>query len=566
MKLDQTSGLGGNWRIRAGLALALVLALVLTCAAAMAAPRIQTVCTITVNSADEKKMFQRHLPAAKTRFVELVERGRPDWLASACQSAVACDVLIISGHYDGYNHFFSDQLENPEHLPVDELERVSCSDSCQGLFSQLKEVHLYGCNTLNRAPQHKAGADVLRSLLRDGHSLKAAQQVQRGLNAGHGESSRDRMRQVFKDVPVIYGFSSLAPLGPVAAATLGGYFRSHGAREIGRGRASAGLLRQFAPLGMSVAQGMSDQDPHADVRQDVCRFVDDRLSDADRLGFVHQLLQRPVAQSRVHLDRLERYASTLDETGQHTAQMVLGLDLVAGDLDTRQRFLAFARDADQAEVSARMVKVAQQLGWLTEEERRHELAGLLGQVLQRPAVGTNEINLACTLNPSHELDSHFGPGGPTAGPHSSLPHAAMRACLGSAQSHVHTLAALLSPREADVAVAQDYLRHRPLTDAQDLRRLATGISAMAASGAQVRALETLGRHYVSDRTIINRLVQLFVQTPSPQVQRAVAGVLIRADRRALASPQLRATLEKHRHRAPAGDDMIDALIRRLEVS
>ncbi|MDP3223998.1 MAG: hypothetical protein Q8M96_12785, partial [Rubrivivax sp.] len=485
-------------------------------------------------------------------------------------SAVACDVLIISGHYDGYNHFFSDQLENPEHLPVDELERVSCSDSCQGLFAQLKEVHLYGCNTLNRAPQNKAGADVLRSLLREGHSLKAAQQLQRSLNAGHGESSHDRMRQVFKDVPVIYGFSSLAPLGPVAAATLGGYFRSHGAREIGRGRASAGLLRQFSPLGMSVAQGMSDQDPHAHVRQDVCRFVDDRLSDADRLGFVHQLLQRPIAQSRVHLDRLERYASTLDETGQHTAQMVLGLDLVAGDTDTRQRFLAFARDADQAEVSARMVKVAQQLGWLTEQERRHELAGLLGQVLQRPTVGTNEINLACTLNASRELDSHFGPGGPTAGPpagpHSSLPHAAMRACLGSAQSHVHTLAALLSPREADVAVAQDYLRHRPIADAQDLRRLATGISAMAPSSAQVRALETLGRHYVSDRTITNRLLQLFVQTPSPEVQRAVAGVLIRADRRALANPQLRATLVKHRHRSPPGDDMIDALIRRLEAS
>jgi len=40
----------------------------------------QTVCTITVNSADEKEAFRRHLPPDRYRFVELVERGRADWL------------------------------------------------------------------------------------------------------------------------------------------------------------------------------------------------------------------------------------------------------------------------------------------------------------------------------------------------------------------------------------------------------------------------------------------------------------------------------------------------------
>jgi hypothetical protein len=39
---------------------------------------MQTVCTITVNSSDEKETFRRHLPSAKYQFVELVERGRPD--------------------------------------------------------------------------------------------------------------------------------------------------------------------------------------------------------------------------------------------------------------------------------------------------------------------------------------------------------------------------------------------------------------------------------------------------------------------------------------------------------
>jgi hypothetical protein len=65
-----------------------------------------TVCTITVNSSDEKEAFRRNLPSDKYQFVELVERGRPDWLSSACRAGVQCDMLIISGHYDGGHEFF----------------------------------------------------------------------------------------------------------------------------------------------------------------------------------------------------------------------------------------------------------------------------------------------------------------------------------------------------------------------------------------------------------------------------------------------------------------------------
>ena len=43
----------------------------------------QTVCTITVNSPDEKDVLRRRLPEDQYEFVELVERGRRDWLASA---------------------------------------------------------------------------------------------------------------------------------------------------------------------------------------------------------------------------------------------------------------------------------------------------------------------------------------------------------------------------------------------------------------------------------------------------------------------------------------------------
>ncbi len=543
----------------------IVLVAAMSLSAPLAATQKQTVCTITVNSADEKESFRRHLPAAKYRFVELVERDRPDWLASACRAAIACDVLVISGHYDGSSEFFSDRLETREFLPIDELERVSCSASCPALFSRLKEVHLYGCDTLNPQPQSKASAEIVRSLVREGHSRKAAERELLALNSGHGQSSRDHMRQVFKDVPVIYGFSSVAPLGPVAGATLDSYFRSHGARHIGQGRPNARLLGQFAPFAMSVAQGMTDSDAHADVRRDVCRFADDRLSDAARLDFVHQLLQRPMAQTRVHLERIQRLTSALDGPSRKTPEVIQALAAIAGDADAKERFLAFARDADLPEVRARMLTLGRKLGWLSAHERRQELALLLGQLQARSTLGVTEVDLACNLNQARDLDGSVDLARPPRGPSDDVAHAAVRACLGSAEGHARTLQGLISTHEADVQIARAYLRHRPISDTAELRGVAADIARMPASAAQVRALEALGRHYVSDGDILALLTRLYSQTPSWSVQAAIAGILIRADRRSIAGPQLAQTLVKDRRPSAAGEHMIDALIHSLQA-
>src|SRR5262245_43932160 len=84
-----------------------------------------TVCTITVNSPNEKDAFCRNLPKDRFEFVELVERGRRDWLSSACQQKVQCDALIISGHFGGTmsaaTGFYSDQVTINESLPVEEM-------------------------------------------------------------------------------------------------------------------------------------------------------------------------------------------------------------------------------------------------------------------------------------------------------------------------------------------------------------------------------------------------------------------------------------------------------------
>ena len=543
--------------------LLILFATALSLSTPFAAAEKQTVCTITVNSADEKDTFRRYLPAAKYQFVELVERGRPDWLASACSAAIACDVLIISGHYDGGNEFFSDQLEVREFLTVSELERVSCSDSCSGIFSRLKEVYLFGCNTLNPEPQSSATAEVVRGLVRDGHSRTEAKRQLQSLIAAHGESSRARMRQIFNGVPVIYGFSSTAPLGPVAASTLNRYFRANGERDVAQGRPSGRLLGHFAPFAMSAAQGMTDKDPHAGGRWDMCQFADDRLSEAAKLDFLHRLLQRPTAQTWLYLDRIQRLTMALDDQARQAPAVARALEDIAWDAPARARFLEDARDTEPP-VRVRLVNVARDLGWLSEHERWQELALMLGELQARNAVDVPEVDLACSLNQQHDLDGAFNRRVPPGSPADDVPHAAIRACLGSSDGHTRMLEALVGTSEADVQIARAYLRHRPITDAAELRRVAAGIASMQASDAQVRALEALGRHYVSDREILDRLMRLFSETPSSPVQDAIAGILIRADRRSIAGAQLLSTLRENRRPSPPGDNTIDALIRNLQ--
>jgi hypothetical protein len=537
--------------------------------AALWAPAVhadkKTVCTITVNSPDEKETFRRSLPPDKYQFVELVERGRPDWLESACRQGVRCDVLVISGHYDGGNEFFPDRLEADEFLPVAEMERVSCSDSCPGLFSQLKEVYLFGCNTLNPEAVRSASAEIGRSLVRSGHSRADAERLSRAVSARHGESSRDRMRLIFKDVPVIYGFSSKAPVGPTAASLLDRYFQAGANGEIGSGRASARMLGRFAANSMVVTSGLRDSDPYAAHRRDVCQFANDRLSPAQKLAFVHQLLGREMAEVRMFLDRIEKYTASLSDAERQAPAVARALDGIARDEAARTRYLDFARDADQPAVRARMIELAGSLGWLSPAEKRAELMQMIGDRLARNAVSPAEVDLVCALNKDRELEQELYRLQVPPAQANRVTHAAVLACLGNTEARAQVLLALTSPNDEEVEIAQVYLRHRPITDVNEFRLVTSGIARMNGSKAQVRALETLVSQRLSDPESLEELMRLFPLAESVGVQTAIAGVLIRADYRAIATPEVVQTLRQSRLKSSDGADLISILIRRLQA-
>ena len=537
-------------------------ALVALCAIPVHADK-KTVCTITVNSPDEKQIFGRNLPTDEFQFVELVERGRPDWLASACRAGIRCDVLLISGHFDGGDEFYSDRPDVREYLPVDEMERASCSDSCSGLFSELKEVYLFGCNTLNADAQNVASAEIARSLVRSGYSTADAERLVRGLNERHSDSNRDRMRQIFAHVPVIYGFSSKAPLGRTAAPLLDRYFRpganAESVASVGSGRVNPKLLGLFAPSSMTATTGVTDTEPQADNRRDVCRIMDDGSSTTRKVAFIHDVLHREMAEVRMFLGQIEKYVSTL---GDRNVPAVSGaLAQIAADQATRDRYLAFVRDADEPAVRVRMLKLAQSLGWLSTDDLRVELVSLMRDRLMQRALGPADVDLFCSLNRNGELNGNLHL---LSVREDNVGNAAVRACLGSEKGRVRVLQALTSTSNDDVEIAQIYLHHQPIADPSELRGITAEIARMKTGDAQVRALGALARYEISDRDSLDALTRLFPLTRSVAVQRAIAGVLLHADYRALEKPELSRALRQHRLKSPGGEDLIDVLIRRLE--
>jgi hypothetical protein len=536
-----------------------VLAAALLLASGVATAQKQTVCTVTVNSPDERDVFREFLPAERFDFVELVEHGRPDWLAASCRKGIRCDVLLVSGHFAG-TEFYSSRFDRSETLPVDEIERVQCSDSCPGLFSQLKEVYLFGCDTLNPTPVRTATPEVAASLMREGVPRDEAARAAAALAERHGESALEHMRRLFPGVPVIYGFSSKAPYGRVAGPMLQRLFRA-GGEEIGSGRVSERLRSLFAPASMMVTQGLTGEEPNADYRAEACRYHDERLDPAAKLAAIRATMTRSMAETRLVLDRIEKFFAALTPEARAGKAFAAELSSLAADAPLRARYVNLARDTPDPAVRLRLIALGGEIGWLDAAERRAEQVRMVADVLAAGSAGYGEVDLICALNSDRGLDGER----PRL---ANFPLRAGRAadaalaCLGDAESRARTLRAIASRDEGEVQIAQAYLRHRPITDTAELRAVARDVSRMEEPVAQSRALGALARLRIDDGAVLGELVRLFTRTRSLAVQRAIAEVFVRSGYRG--EGDLARVLREYRLRSPDGADLIDTLIARLQ--
>ena len=186
------------------------------------------VCSITINSSDEIEMFRKNLNPQDFNFVELVPLSDPSpsnnshWFNTACRRGHRCDILVISGHFGGL--FFGEQHNYI--LPLDIMEKQACSDSCKGVLSHVKEVFLFGCNTLaGKLSDRRTPEEYLQVLLSHQMVRDLAETVVSARYLPLGLSFQEQMQMIFPAHTSIYGFPDVSPLGRNMRQPLNNYLQ-----------------------------------------------------------------------------------------------------------------------------------------------------------------------------------------------------------------------------------------------------------------------------------------------------------------------------------------------------
>jgi hypothetical protein len=312
---------------------------------------------------------------------------------------------------------------------------------------------------------------------------------------------------------------------------------------------------------MVATSGQADDEPYAAYRRETCRYYDERQDIAQRIAGVHELLSGNATDLRMSFDRIEAFFAGIDAARRAQPATAAALRALAADQEGARRYVALTQDTRDPALRLRMIALARNVGWLDANGERAQKRLLVRDVISDPAMGYGEVELVCELGRDGSLDDALAALPPLRTLH--LAQAAGVACLGSAPARARVLKALASAHDGDVQIAQAYLRQRPITDVAELRTLALEVARMTSVPAQVRALDTLGRHHIADRDVIESLSGLFERTRSLDVQRAIAEIFLRTGPEAL-DTRVAAVLRSHRLKAP-GDapDLIDQLIRRL---
>ena len=252
------------------------------------------VCTITLNSKDEIEVFKKNLPSDKYNFIELTEIAKNaassekqkdkmwainGWLTDACEQKITCDILMISSH-QWQGRFFGESKNSQFRLTTDDLQKKRCDNSCSTLFENLKQVYLFGCNTMTtKDGDHQNLNSYLDYLAYDHHSNNP----QSFLSEAHQNYSRASMsnnnaiRSIFTDVPQIYGFERRSPLGFHVGPQLEKYFQkvklSGFEKQLDSKKSDPELMKLLGSQSMIMNSGFSSNDEPVQAKSSlICKL------------------------------------------------------------------------------------------------------------------------------------------------------------------------------------------------------------------------------------------------------------------------------------------------------
>lgn len=269
---------------------------------AIAGPK-KTLCTITINSADERDTFRKYLRSSEFDIVELVPNQRresdedddeqaliPTWLEQACKKGIKCDSLVISGHFAG--SFFGGSGYS---LSMEQLERAACRSECAGIVERPKEVFLFGCNTLaGKERDVRTPRSYLEALHEhDNLTEDQRQQAVAFRYSPWGGSSYIRMSSIFRNSAKIYGFDSIGPSGRTAKPFLSAYLSKTGAnysqaldKMDKRSPPNELLARILKPTSFVESTGLDQPDHHSAI----CYLENEQVATVDKLNFMENNL------------------------------------------------------------------------------------------------------------------------------------------------------------------------------------------------------------------------------------------------------------------------------------
>ncbi len=288
------------------------------------APRVR-VCSITLNSKDEREVFKAELkPASRYEFIELVPNANSGrgWFDDACarvaREKISCDVLLVSGHFGG-DLFFGADRNSGNRLFMEDLERHSCAKSCAGILSDPSKIFLFGCNTLaGKDADHRTRSEYVDALIHGGMGRLDAERVADSRYGPFGGSFRDQMARIFAGSHEVLGFDSAAPSGRHLAPALREFLGrvSSGGRtfeEVLRSDEAQAAFKKFqGSFGPAYRSVLSNSCFHpaylpmslleedlrkGSVRQDLCKLGDSREWYSTRINRMSELMGGKDAQA-----------------------------------------------------------------------------------------------------------------------------------------------------------------------------------------------------------------------------------------------------------------------------
>lgn len=358
---------GPNFARRLAMENNLVKSLIILCTLALSSVSwgaSKRICTMTLNSADERETLRSLYGSQDVEITELVPENKdPSWLSRACQSGIQCDVLLVSGHFGGV--FFGEGVSTT--LDLKELERLSCENSCPGILSRPKDVFLMGCNTLaTKVPDKRSIEEYVEVLIEHGFPRDLAERVAFSRYSEYGMSISQIFSSAFHKAERLHGFASTSPVGKVAAPLVRKALKETSSSVFfSKGPDLTKFKQTFAGISYRVVQPATDMDPN--YRTLTCKSYSQRSDDnKDAIVFLSQK------------NNLKKYYEPLLEAVSNPAFLKLLKSTVTTSAEARRNFQSFFEEIS----FARSLPLKMQFQFLNLQEQLDFIPAVLKKDLQ----------------------------------------------------------------------------------------------------------------------------------------------------------------------------------------